>query len=112
MTMKKIYTLFFVFVVNASFGQYANFTQSLNFPYDFINSYSGGGSAGISITNNVLTVSINGGFATNQLKTGIIKYLSITPPAYILFRAGSNYGKKYFWGWLFILIGLFCKDCK
>jgi hypothetical protein len=93
--MKKT-LLLIVLLPLFSFGQsFSNFSQSINYS-DFIYSGGGGGSATISINNNVLTASFNGGWATGQMRTGVIKYLNITPViSYLELGAIMNNSNSY-----------------
>jgi hypothetical protein len=76
--MKKI-ILLFVLLPLFSFSQ--NYTMTpVSFGYsDLTNSPGGGGGGSLSITNNILTVSLSAGWATAPMKLGTIKTLNITP---------------------------------
>lgn len=76
--MKKT-LLFLILLPIFTFSQnYSNFSQSIVLG-DLTTTSSGGAGGSISITDNTLTVNFSGGWAANTMKTGVIKYLNITP---------------------------------
>jgi hypothetical protein len=76
--MKKI-ILLLVLLPMFSFGQNYSMTPvSLSY-IDFTNSPGGGGGGSISISNNILTVSLSAGWSPAPMKLGVIKPLNITP---------------------------------
>lgn len=71
--------LFLIILPILTFSQnYSNFSQSIVLA-DLTTTSSGGAGGSISIIDNNLTANFSGGWTSNPMRVGVIKYLNITP---------------------------------